>query len=107
VLGLFTGIFSLFRISAAVRVDWVHVDNLVQAYLGMLRRHKEVYGRGAAEDKASSTSVGGGYAVFPNTYFISDGSPIDSWDFLRPLAEGKRHSLHCIGLHCIDLLCFY
>ena len=65
------GLF-FFTIGSAT-VDWVHVDNLVQAFVCACR------GLLAAEDP-EETPCG-------RAYFISDGSPINSWDFLRPLAE--------------------
>ncbi len=84
-----------FRIGQAI-VDWVHVENLVsttiksfllsfissclqvQAYLRLIEKMV------ATEDH---TSAPAGQA-----YFISDGSPIDNFLFLKPLCEarGKR-----------------
>jgi len=56
-------------------VDWVHINNLTQAFI-------------LATDKLVSINdpkqVPSGCS-----YFISDDSPIHSWEFLRPLAEAN------------------
>jgi len=53
---------------ADAKVDWVHVDNLC---------HANVCAATAPQEDA------GGQA-----FFISDGHPINNWEFLRPFAEG-------------------
>lgn len=67
--GLFT-----FTVGDAT-VDWVHIDNLTQAFI--LASDKLV----AVDDPKKIPSG--------RAYFISDDSPIHSWEFLRPLAEGN------------------
>lgn len=67
---------GLFRFTVGnAMVDWVHIDNLTQAFI-------------LASDKLVSVDdpkkIPSGRA-----YFISDDSPIHSWEFLRPLAEAN------------------
>lgn len=69
-----SGMF-LFTIGKAA-VDWVHVDNLVQAFL-------------LAMSKYSSSSTQHAAPV----YFISDGAPIDNFEFLRPLCETRGYTM--------------
>lgn len=64
-----------FRIGKAL-VDWVHVDNLVEGIFLALKK--------ISEPELSSQNAPCGHA-----YFINDGSPIDNFEFLRPLCEVK------------------
>nr|KAI8765854.1 short-chain dehydrogenase/reductase family 42E member 1-like [Biomphalaria glabrata] len=57
-------------------VDFLHVDNLVQAHIlaaEALREHKNYIAAGKA-------------------YFISDNSPVNNFEFFRPLFEGLGYS---------------
>jgi hypothetical protein len=68
-----SGIFA-FRIgSTGTMVDWVHADNLAQAFSLALLDLTE----------GSCKSAG-------NVYAISDGSPVDSFGFLAPLAAARH-----------------
>lgn len=54
-------------------VDWIHIDNLCQAYVRAFEalhssRRPEVRGK---------------------CYFVSDGTPVDSFEFLRPLCAAR------------------
>lgn len=53
---------------AAAKCDWVHVDNFVHANV--------------CAATAPWQNVAG------NAFFISDGNPVNNWEFLRPFAEG-------------------
>ncbi|XP_047976521.1 short-chain dehydrogenase/reductase family 42E member 1-like [Salvia hispanica] len=73
----------LFKIGEAnVKSDWVYVDNLVlamlQASMGLLDDIPGIVGPPVAAGQA---------------YFISDGSPVNSFEFLRPLLEGLEYEL--------------
>ncbi|KAL1535188.1 short-chain dehydrogenase/reductase family 42E member 1-like [Salvia divinorum] len=65
-----------------VKSDWVYVDNIVlamlQASMGLLDDIPGRVGRPVAAGQA---------------YFISDGSPVNSFEFLRPLLEGLNYDL--------------
>jgi nucleoside-diphosphate-sugar epimerase len=84
------GLF-IFRIGSAT-VDWLHVDNFTHAFEQAV---KCIY-----ENKFK-----GGEA-----YFISDGTPIDSFEFLRPLCN-SRHVLFpsiVIPLNfCVSIALFF
>lgn len=69
-----SGLF-LFRISKAT-VDWVYIDNLVDAFVLLIDKLYTI--------KQSSESPGG------QSYFISDGTPVDNFDFLRPLCLVRK-----------------
>lgn len=71
-----SGIFA-FRIGQA-KVDWVHIDNLTEAYVRTIE---------AMLSAGSPSSAPCGHA-----YFISDGTPIDNFEFLRPLCEARGAS---------------
>ena len=76
------GIFK-FRIGAAT-VDWVHVTNLTQAI--MLAMEKMLLSRGADQSPCGEI------------YYVSDGSPIDNFEFLRPLCEARDEEYPSIVL---------
>jgi len=67
------GLFS-FTIGDKPVVDWVHVNNLSQAFCRGLEALLN-------DDKVHT--VGG------KAYFVSDDSPIDSFDFLKPLCAAR------------------
>ena len=75
-----SGIFQ-FRIGDAT-VDWVHIDNLNSAILLAVAKIHE----------ATSARV----APCGRSYFISDGSPINNWEFLRPLCAARGRSFPSI-----------
>lgn len=83
-----SGIFN-FRIGQAL-VDWVHVDNLVRndqmlilfEYNGFVCSQTEAFV--ALIDKLLTVKDPAA-APAGQAYFISDGSPIDNFEFLRPL----------------------
>ena len=57
-------------------VDWVHIENLIRAFI--LASAKLV----SVDDPKKIPSG--------RAYFISDDSPIHSWEFLRPLAKANN-----------------
>jgi 3beta-hydroxy-delta5-steroid dehydrogenase/steroid delta-isomerase len=57
---------------ASSKVDWVYVDNLVYAHILASERLADV-----------KSKVNG------NAYCISDQNPINQFEFLRPLIEGR------------------
>lgn len=67
----------MFRIGTA-KVDWVHVDNLTHAYVQLVKKLLQVK---SADEKPAG-----------RPYFISDGSPVDNFEFLKPLvlARGRK-----------------
>eukprot|EP00981_Chlorochromonas_danica_P012456 scaffold4964_cov248-Ochromonas_danica.AAC.2 len=85
------GLF-MFTIGHAV-VDWVYIDNLVQAYL--LLADKLLSTRNYQEKPAGQV------------YCISDDCPMENFEFLRPLVEARKrnfppyelstHSAHCLS----------
>lgn len=70
-----SGLFSLFRIGARSTVDWVHVDNLCEAFMCAVDKLTDTYNPKAAP--------------CGEAYFISDGTPLDNWDFLSPLVKAR------------------
>ncbi|XP_016053356.1 PREDICTED: short-chain dehydrogenase/reductase family 42E member 1 [Miniopterus natalensis] len=71
-------------------VEFVHVDNLVQAHILALEALKA--------DK--------GYIASGQPYFISDGQPVNSFEFFRPLVEGLGYSFPSIRLPLTLIYCF-
>ena len=57
--------------------DWVHVDNLVHAHLLA----------GAAVLPVSDSNAWPDTTACGRAYFISDGAPINNFDFLAPICE--------------------
>ncbi|XP_062605705.1 short-chain dehydrogenase/reductase family 42E member 1-like isoform X1 [Saccostrea cucullata] len=57
--------------------DFLHVDNMVQAHI--------LAAKALTEEK--------GYIAAGQAYFISDGAPINTFAFFRPLIEGLGYSL--------------
>ena len=76
------GIFK-FRIGTESIVDWVHVENLTQSLLLAVE---------------GLTSKGKGSAPCGQCYFISDGTPLDNFEFLRPLLEVRGEAFPSIVL---------
>ena len=60
-------------------VDWVHIENLTEA-------------TALAIKKLLSPDLNYQKAPCANAYFISDGQPIDNFEFLRPLCEARMCS---------------
>lgn len=70
-----SGLFSLFRIGKRSIVDWVHVENLCQAFVCAVDKLTDTF-----DPKAAPCG---------NAYFISDGTPCDQWQFLKPLVLAR------------------
>ncbi|XP_002510725.2 short-chain dehydrogenase/reductase family 42E member 1 isoform X2 [Ricinus communis] len=72
-----------FRIGDAnVKTDWVYVDNLVLALI--------LASMGLLDDIPNS---GGHPVAAGQPYFISDGSPINSFEFLQPLLKSLNYDM--------------
>jgi nucleoside-diphosphate-sugar epimerase len=69
-----SGLFA-FRIGSGSIVDWVHVDNLTQAFVKSIDKL-------VAEYNPRKSPCG-------QAYFISDGTPVDNFEFLRPLVHAR------------------
>ena len=69
-----SGLF-IFRIGNAT-VDWIHIDNLTEAYICAAKTL-------LSTNAQTKSNIGG------QTYFVSDGSPISNFEFLRPLCEAR------------------
>ena len=69
---------------AANRCDWVHTDNLVHAHLlgamALLAPPSPASRSGAARSRSAAAASGRGF-------FISDGSPVNNFDFLAPICD--------------------
>nr|XP_020669240.1 short-chain dehydrogenase/reductase family 42E member 1 [Pogona vitticeps]XP_020669242.1 short-chain dehydrogenase/reductase family 42E member 1 [Pogona vitticeps] len=72
------------------RVDFVHVDNLVQAHLL------------AAEALGTSKE----HKAAGQAYFISDGRPVNNFEFFRPLVEGLGYPFPTLRLPLKLIYCF-
>ena len=71
--GLYTFAFSKDTTHNKALTDWVHIENLTQAYVK------------SVEMSLSNPEVVGGEA-----FFISDGTPVDSFEFLTPIAVARH-----------------
>lgn len=71
-------------------VEFVHVDNLVQAHI-------------LASEALKANK---GYIASGNPYFISDGVPVNNFEFFRPLVEGLGYSFPSIRLPMKFIYCF-
>ncbi|XP_036131096.1 short-chain dehydrogenase/reductase family 42E member 1 [Molossus molossus] len=71
-------------------VEFVHVDNLVQAHI--------LASEALRADK--------GYIASGQPYFISDGRPVNNFEFFRPLVEGLGYSFPSIRLPLTLIYCF-
>lgn len=69
------GLFAFTYGQGDAVVDFVHVDNLVQAHILA----------GRALNCANSIAAG-------EAYFVSDDSPVNNFEFFRPLVEGLGYS---------------
>ncbi|XP_007516681.1 short-chain dehydrogenase/reductase family 42E member 1 [Erinaceus europaeus] len=63
-------------------VEFVHVDNLVQAHILA----------------SEALKVDKGYIASGKPYFISDGRPVNNFEFFRPLVEGLGYTFPSIHL---------
>ncbi|KAJ9166976.1 hypothetical protein P3X46_021665 [Hevea brasiliensis] len=72
---------------ANVKTDWVYVDNLVLALI--------LASMGLLDD---IPMTGGRPVAAGQPYFISDGSPINSFEFLRPLLRSLDYDLPTASL---------
>jgi nucleoside-diphosphate-sugar epimerase len=68
------GLFK-FRIGSGALVDWVHIDNLVDALLLTI---DSLLLSTSAHDKPCGEA-----------YFISDGTPMSNFEFLKPVAQAR------------------
>eukprot|EP00951_Prasinocladus_malaysianus_P019807 scaffold160864_cov47-Prasinocladus_malaysianus.AAC.1 len=66
------GLFRFVIGSRDTKVDWLHVENLVDAQLLAAK---------ALLDEGQSSAANG------QAFFISDNQPVNNFEFLRPLAE--------------------
>lgn len=71
-------------------VEFVHVDNLVQAHI--------LASEALKADK--------GHVASGQPYFISDGRPVNNFEFLRPLVEGLGYTFPSVRLPLTLIYCF-
>ncbi|XP_036896214.1 short-chain dehydrogenase/reductase family 42E member 1 [Sturnira hondurensis] len=71
-------------------VEFVHVDNLVQAHILA----------------AEALKADKGYIASGQPYFISDGRPVNNFEFFRPLVEGLGYPFPSIRLPLTIIYCF-
>jgi nucleoside-diphosphate-sugar epimerase len=71
-------------------VEFVHVDNLVQAHI--------LASEALKADK--------GHVASGQPYFISDGRPVNNFEFFRPLVEGLGYTFPSIRLPLALIYCF-
>lgn len=71
-------------------VEFVHVDNLVSAHL---------LAADALTEKQQCRAAG-------QAYFISDGSPVNNFEFFRPLVEGLGYSFPTLRLPLLMIYLF-
>jgi len=83
------GIFS-FLIGSA-QVDWVHIDNLTSAFLKVIEQ--------------MSITHDSSRAPCGEAYFISDGQPIDNFEFFRPLLEARGAPFPWLKVPVFVMLC--
>jgi nucleoside-diphosphate-sugar epimerase len=69
-----SGVFA-FRIGSESIVDWVHVDNLTSAYICAIDKL-------AGQFNFRKSPCG-------QSFFISDGTPIDNFEFLNPIVKAR------------------
>ncbi|EDO48345.1 predicted protein [Nematostella vectensis] len=75
------GLFSFTYGRGESKVDFVHVDNLVLAHVG-----------------AGSALTGKAPLAAGEAYFISDGRPINNFEFFKPLVEGLGYKYPTLRL---------
>ncbi|XP_040837963.1 short-chain dehydrogenase/reductase family 42E member 1 [Ochotona curzoniae] len=71
-------------------VEFVHVDNLVQAHM--------LASEALKADK--------GHVASGQSYFISDGKPVNNFEFFRPLVEGLGYPFPSLRLPITLIYCF-
>uniref|UniRef100_A0A8C6D6E9 Short chain dehydrogenase/reductase family 42E, member 1 n=1 Tax=Moschus moschiferus TaxID=68415 RepID=A0A8C6D6E9_MOSMO len=71
-------------------VEFVHVDNLVQAHI-------------LASEALNADK---GHIAAGQPYFISDGRPVNNFEFLRPLVEGLGYKFPSIRVPLTLIYCF-
>ncbi|XP_071106669.1 short-chain dehydrogenase/reductase family 42E member 1-like [Haliotis cracherodii] len=71
-------------------VDFLHVDNLVQAHT--------LAGRGLSRDR--------GHIAAGQAYFICDDKPINNFEFFRPLIEGLGYRYPTVNLPLLPVFYF-
>ncbi|XP_032245834.1 short-chain dehydrogenase/reductase family 42E member 1 [Phoca vitulina] len=71
-------------------VEFVHVDNLVQAHI--------LASEALKADK--------GHIASGQPYFISDGRPVNNFEFFRPLVEGLGYTFPSVRLPLTLIYCF-
>ncbi|XP_059927675.1 short-chain dehydrogenase/reductase family 42E member 1-like [Gadus macrocephalus] len=76
------GVFRFVYGDPASRVEFVHVDNLVSAH---------VLAAGALSSGREPSAAG-------EAYFISDGRPVNNFEFFRPLVEGLGYPFPTLRL---------
>ncbi|KAI3938095.1 hypothetical protein MKW98_018651 [Papaver atlanticum] len=75
--------------SHEAKTDWVYLDNLVHALiLGSMGLVRNLGGGGGREEHDYNDPVAAG-----KTYFISDGCPVNTFEFTRPLLRSLDHDL--------------
>lgn len=77
-----SGIFQFVYGDPSSLVEFVHVDNLVSAH--------ELAAKALTEEQ--------GYRAAGQPYFISDGKPVNNFEFFRPLVEGLGYTFPKVRL---------
>lgn len=72
-------------------VDWVYIDNLVQAYILCTQK--------LLAQKTHLASPAG------QVFFISDGTPIENFEFFRPLVKSRKRSFPSITISTYTAMC--
>lgn len=84
------GIFQFVYGDPSSLVEFVHVDNLVSAH--------ELAAKALTKEK--------GYCAAGQPYFISDGKPVNNFEFFRPLVEGLGYTFPKVRLP-VSLIYFF
>ncbi|XP_029781598.1 short-chain dehydrogenase/reductase family 42E member 1 [Suricata suricatta] len=84
------GLFKFVYGDPGSLVEFVHVDNLVQAHILA----------------AEALTAAKGHVASGQPYFISDGRPVNNFEFLRPLVEGLGYRFPSIRLPLTLIYCF-
>ncbi|XP_045295813.1 short-chain dehydrogenase/reductase family 42E member 1 [Leopardus geoffroyi] len=84
------GLFKFVYGDPGSLVEFVHVDNLVQAHI-------------LASEALTAAK---GHVASGQPYFISDGRPVNNFEFLRPLVEGLGYRFPSIRLPLTLIYCF-
>lgn len=84
------GLFRFVYGDPSSLVEFVHVDNLVQAHI-------------LASEALKVTK---GHVASGQPYFISDGRPVNNFEFFRPLVEGLGYTFPSIRLPLALIYCF-